>query len=156
VEAVVAPPNATPAKPKNTTPAKPKVSPAPASGRTRTELHPMRMDESLVVAGKVLEAINKVGTSIPDADVSVLAFPNYKEQGYCLKAWNANTEPHFVAFAKSRASDQIVVYSGTHFDMVTNRPSEEALTSPTNFSADQFDEAAKFVLAEIEKAYFGE
>lgn len=120
----------------------------------------MRFHYSLVHANKVLALLRKELRGIKSANgdrVSIEAWTNCREQGYCIKCYpdvlpGMKLTDWAVCFAQARSSDGLVVVSGplSEFDM-KNQPSAALWATDSRRYFDDDLEAAKHIAKEIMK-----
>lgn len=81
-----------------------------------------------------------------DKTLRLEPYLNGREKGWAL--FGDVGDDRKVAFAESRNSDQLVVYTGNtlDFSMQGNTPSEEAYGRRTFFGCDQHAQAADFIM----------
>lgn len=113
----------------------------------------LKLNESLVVAKRVLSAIR-----LPDAvaeECDVVGYENGREHGLCIKCYyvkDGGNRPVTICFAENRNSDQIVVYvstPGERFDANTNIPTARAYEAAKYFDYGEYAKAANFITSKL-------
>jgi hypothetical protein len=114
----------------------------------------MKFHYSLEHANKVLALLRKEVKGVKSANselVSIEAWANCREQGYCIKVYAKSYDGVAICFAQQRSSDSTVVIVGPmkDFNNHTNQPSESAYGDARFFGDD--GKAAKYIAGEILK-----
>lgn len=113
----------------------------------------MQWHYSLKHANEILRLLRKeLGRN--GRGVTIEAWANCREQGYCLKVWPMGLDASRatgICFAQGRSGDSIVVVSGPilKFNNQTNHPSEELWGDRRGFSDD--GEATRYIAAQVFK-----
>ena len=114
----------------------------------------MRFYYSLEHANKILALVRRELRGVRSArEVSIEAWANCREQGYCIKAsppdWDRRVA---ICFAQTRNSDSLVVIAGSarDFNNQTNQPSEKIWEANRKFF-DGDKKAAEYIAKEILK-----
>jgi hypothetical protein len=113
----------------------------------------MRWHYSLKHSNEILRLLRKeLGRN--GNGVTIEAWANCREQGYCLKVWPMGLDADRatgICFAQERSGDSIVVVSGPirSFNNQTNQPSDELCRNRRGFSDD--GEAARYIAAQVLK-----
>lgn len=117
----------------------------------------MKFHYSLEHANKVLTLLRWEVKGVRSANselVSIEAWANCREQGYCLKVYRQHYDGGIaICFAQQRSSDSTVVIVGPmkDFNNQTNQPSESAWEDARFFGYDDDEKAARFIAHEILK-----
>jgi hypothetical protein len=122
---------------------------------TGTKKIKVKLCDSLDVAHKVLQQINKIGiqTLRPYALPNLRCYSNGREQGYTMTfLMHGGPETYYhISWAENRSSDDVVVYAGTGFNGYGS-PSEEAYEKAYYFNGkNRAHLAARHICALIEK-----
>lgn len=118
----------------------------------------MRKHYSLAHADRVLSLLRKELKGVKSANddhVSIEAWANCREQGYCIKVYSKEWDNNIaICFAQYRSSDSTVVVSGParEFNNQTNQPSERVWEKNNrHFKVDEDKKAAEYIAGEILK-----
>jgi hypothetical protein len=117
----------------------------------------MKFHYSLEHANKVLALLRKEVKGVKSANselVSIEAWANCREQGYCIKVYAKSYDGGIaICFAQQRSSDSTVVIVGPmkDFNNQTNQPSESAYEDARFFGYNDDEKAAKYIAGEILK-----
>lgn len=111
----------------------------------------IRFNSNMVVAKKVLAAVNKKIAAEVAKDCYVEAYANCREQGYSIVSYHSDghgLHTKRVCFSENRNSDNIVVYHGEtrDFDISSNIPNDDTYRNSKFFSPGDYDEAAGFIV----------
>ena len=124
------------------------------SEKLRRYMSKIPIADSLVVARKVVRALEKIIPKELAKDCRVESWSNCREQGLCIKRWSRDGGfDRRVVVAEARSSDSILVVTGTYcdFDMQTNQPSDEAWHNRQYFDCGEYELAAKYILKIFKK-----
>lgn len=115
----------------------------------------IEVHHSLVVARKVVSALEKIIPSKIAKDCRIKSWSNCREQGLCLEQFftvNGTLDGRKVVFAENRNSDEIVVIHGDNydFDIQTNQPNDEVWSKNHKFfKPGDYNGVAKYILGII-------
>ena len=103
---------------------------------------------SLVVARKVVGALEKIVPKDIAKDCIVRSWSNCREQGLSIEHWQG-IDTHKAVVSEARSSDDILVVTGSNydFDFQTNQPTDEAWEKNRRyFKYESYGEVAKHIL----------
>ena len=111
----------------------------------------IRYHDSIVVAKKVINELNKILPSEQKSKSWISSWSHGREQGFCVVYYNRIINKS-ACIAECRSSDEILVIvdNSEQFDIQTNQPSESAYENHRAFfRCGNFKEAAKHIKAEM-------
>jgi hypothetical protein len=110
----------------------------------KIEIHP-----SLLVAHKVVSALEKILPKSIAKDLTIKSWSNCREQGLCLERRGSVGKIAIdkIVFSEARNSDEILVVYGFYsdFDMQTNQPTDERWGFRKYFKYNNYSETAEFI-----------
>lgn len=115
----------------------------------------IKFHTNMIVAKKVLDAVNKKMSKDVAKDCNVEAYANGREQGYSIVGLFFNGDKGVkckrVCFSENRNSDMIVVYHGENhdFDVSSNIPNGDTYHNRKFFEPGNYDGAANFIVGFI-------
>jgi hypothetical protein len=109
---------------------------------------------SMIVAQKVIDSLNIQIDPKLVKDLSIEAYSNGREQGYCIDYFpKKKLLYHKICISENRNSDDIVIYKGkyTDFDITGNIPSEIVYSSAIYFLPNEISQAANHIIQYIKE-----
>ena len=115
----------------------------------------IEVHNSLIVARKVIRALEKIIPRTIAKECSLESWSNGREQGLCLRYYPVDSFlTKKFCISECRNSDSILVVHGSNndFDLQTNQPSEEIYQKNRKyFDYQHFDEVARHILNILRK-----